>query len=444
MSEFYLFHPVNFIMTLRYNPYFYYYVFNDNNHIKNNNTKNKPIDNINDFMNSCLLVKNKTNLFKFDNLLDKNIKVNNSNIYINEQYNFKFFKKLKDDDDINVSIYNSTDDKYKIVVKKFKNSDLFMKESSIINIFSKNNICNNYVIDNYSIKKYEYVLMSYGDGDLYDLFKNENIVKKSLYNALFIFKKIIICYNCIYKNLNLIYTDIKLQNIVWKCEIDSPDIKILLIDFGAFNFKDDKYKEYTFPSIHLLKSNNLTIKETVYQLGILFINILLLFFESNKIISGEQYQDIVKKYININLLSMLNIKFGGGGTMNNTMNNTINNTINNTMNNTTSNTTRNSMNNTTSNTTRNSMNMSNSNFVPEFLQVNNDRTNNFEDLDLNKYLKIFIDDIENSLKSKNVNNDIINEIITLINKCIKFNPEERFDLDDLESKIKYILNILYE
>ena len=174
------------------------------------------------------------------------------------------------------------------IIKHLNNSSC-----NIINIRNLGNI-----MDNDNNIEIHFHIMNMYDGDLYDLKPKLFINDKADINAVLhivetIRKQIL----CIYEyDNNYVYTDLKAENILYKCTSLS-NIKVILADLGTFiRDRNGKYTS-TYPSVEHKKNKgwvdfgnkNLKFKKESYlswQIGVLIL------FLSNYDIDNLYYRDL--------------------------------------------------------------------------------------------------------------------------------------------------------
>lgn len=174
-----------------------------------------------------------------------------------------------------------------------KNKILIFSESSISQIKDDHNIEKYLLLPKYFFinddNSYFYIIKKY-DTDLYKYFKilNENNKIISFNNILNITLFIINSLSFLHKN-NIIYADLKLENIVLNLDknLNISELKIIDFDVGLFNnipenFKNisplyDKIlsnKKIRGTRIYMLKNHSMSFNNDIYSLGVLCILLL--------------------------------------------------------------------------------------------------------------------------------------------------------------------------
>ena len=417
MSD-YLFHPATFLNRMRNDPFFVSYVFGDND-IK---PKKSTFFNSNSeqLKSICKLLNddNRENNINFNNIIN----VDKKKIENKETLEITFSdekKKIFTETKIigkgtfgAITLYLS-DENQSIVEKYFRKKDDFNNELIILNILK--NMCKEYIVAYYTNVKNNIIIMNRANGSLDELFDYSNdkgkfMIERNLSNIFYIFYKIIISYNCIYKRTGLFYTDVKLENILWKCEKDIDDIKLYMADYGGFNkYKDGKLLkdlEFSFPSkeAYLYKPDgnfdNIDIRETVFQLGILLVNILIIIFklEFNRSLFLLDYEQI-----------------GGYDTESGTFVDNSGTFVDNS-----------------------GTFVDNSTNEPKYKPWNVSDVNK-EKINSEKYLDKIKNDIVSSLQTKKISQIIVSDIENILNNTLS-DKKDRFTLNNLEDRVKAFLD----
>ena len=174
-----------------------------------------------------------------------------------------------------------------------KNKILIFSESSISQIKDDHNIEKYLLLPKYFFinddNSYFYIIKKY-DTDLYKYFKilNENNKIISFNNILNITLFIINSLSFLHKN-NIIYADLKLENIVLNLDknLNISELKIIDFDVGLFNNIPENLKNISplydkilsnkkirGTRIYMLKNNSMSFNNDIYSLGVLCILLL--------------------------------------------------------------------------------------------------------------------------------------------------------------------------
>lgn len=409
MSD-YLFHPVTFLNRMRNDPFFVSYVFGHydikpkkSTFFNSNSEQIKSICKLlqDDYRENNINFNNITEVKKIPIGFDETIKITFNDT---SEKIFTEEKIIASGSFGTITLYLS-DEKQSIVEKFFERINDKNDELIILDILKNN--CKEYIVAHHNIIGEQTIIMNRANGSLDELFDLSNdewefTIERNLSNIFYIFYKIIIAYNCIYKRTGLFYTDVKLENILWKCEKDTDDIKLYIADYGGFNkYKNGKllkHLDLSFPSKEAApylynpddNFDNIDIKETVFQLGILLINILIIIFKLDK--------------FNRNFLLLDYKQTGGYDTESGTFINV------------------------------GTIDTNNPASKPwDFNKVNNPEMNS------RRYLDRIKDSIISKLQTKKISQIIVSDIENILNNTLA-DKKDRYTLDNLEDRVKALLD----
>lgn len=157
-------------------------------------------------------------------------------IIVNDVIIFSQIKELHEGIYGTVYLMKNNNDEH-LVLKVGNNK----KDIENLKILKKKNVCSDYYINSFYDKHEKYVIMEYADGTIKDLIKNN---KFTIISLAYIFKMIFIMIKCLSDN-KLYYTDLKLENILYRYENDN--IKIILGDLGSIFKENDVDAISTYP-----------------------------------------------------------------------------------------------------------------------------------------------------------------------------------------------------
>lgn len=247
--------------------------------------------------NKNKILNDKTSIIDFLNLLnykDKDIKEI-------DELNLKrgFIKGLTKNNNDYLVKYQPNKSIMEIILNLYmksnikKNKILIFSESSISQIKDDHNIEKYLLLPKYFFinddNSYFYIIKKY-DTDLYKYFKilNENNKIISFNNILNITLFIINSLSFLHKN-NIIYADLKLENIVLNLDknLNISELKIIDFDVGLFNNIPENLKNISplydkilsnkkirGTRIYMLKNNSMSFNNDIYSLGVLCILLL--------------------------------------------------------------------------------------------------------------------------------------------------------------------------
>lgn len=126
---------------------------------------------------------------------------------------------------LNEQVYALKNDVDEYLVLKRDDKGDVQNEIKILEKIKNDNICNEFYID-YYIHEND-LFLEYMDGTL-------DKITLSLLQKIIVFVNLICIYDCLYRNFNLLYDDIKLNNIGFSLS-GNGQIKICIIDFGGLS-----------------------------------------------------------------------------------------------------------------------------------------------------------------------------------------------------------------
>jgi serine/threonine protein kinase len=199
-----------------------------------------------------------------------------NNFFVNDEL-FIFQRRIAFGAYGSVCEYKNEKNEY-IIIKLSKNDDEedLKQDIVILNYMKHNNICDNIYVKSYIVSK-SAIIMDYMDDNL------EKCVNLPINQKILIFEEVVKHIYCLEK-ANLYYTDIKLQNILYKCNNDGS-INIILGDIGSIvngNVLKLKYggiatyppPEFNDGLVRLNRNINFRItfnRSIVWSLGITFL-----------------------------------------------------------------------------------------------------------------------------------------------------------------------------
>ena len=186
-------------------------------------------------------------------------------------------KKTKIASGASGTVYEIKQGPYSFTVKQFQNKEEEKKELKILEILLKTqpilcNVVNSHII---TYKNKKFIVMDRYDGSLYELLEKPSISRNvSLKTNLDIFKQILHDVYCLYTN-NLYYTDLKLENILYKITGKST-LKISLGDIGSICNKEIKPCGITHYPPEFVDQIYNPENIIVWNLGIMLLDVLFI------------------------------------------------------------------------------------------------------------------------------------------------------------------------
>lgn len=161
---------------------------------------------------------------------------------------------------------------------KITNCSNVSKWSKKIKNDVNNNTCKEHIIKSYMFVKNineQYIIMPCVSGSLSDYFKDNLDISEI--EKINIILKIVYGLDCLI-NVNLFYTDLKTDNILYKLDEHNNCIDIIFGDIGSAFVSSSLMAKTTYPSYERRNTNGIfqypTEKDVVWSLGILILNII--------------------------------------------------------------------------------------------------------------------------------------------------------------------------
>jgi len=187
-------------------------------------SKLNKVDDINIVQQRYEKLCQKILVYDMNNIRDATFEKNK--LYINDNVFLKD-KDISRGSFGDVQSYKNINDEF--VAIKFSNSDENLNdEIKILNYLKSHNICNNIYIKTHIIhsKIRNIIIMEHMDGTL------EKCINMLPHQKINIFNQVVKYIYCLEKS-NLYYIDIKLNNILYRCNNNNTDINIILGDIGS-------------------------------------------------------------------------------------------------------------------------------------------------------------------------------------------------------------------